>query len=177
MLNTDSAAKLWVETPISERAFDLCWTERAAMVPNYACAHRTACMSLAPASAKADRFRAFDKRQEKLTRAVVLKIQEFRLYSYIFLSVMVYLPCMALSIKSSETERLAREIAVRTGESLTGAIQTALQERLERLKHQQQSRNVANQLREILRRVDQLPLLDSRTPDEIVGYDENGLPR
>ena len=90
---------------------------------------------------------------------------------------MVYLPCMALSIKSSETERLAREIAVRTGESLTGAIQTALQERLERLKHQQQSRNVANQLREILRRVDQLPLLDSRTPDEIVGYDENGLPR
>jgi antitoxin VapB len=84
---------------------------------------------------------------------------------------------MPLSIKSYETERLAREIAARTGESLTGAIQTALQERLERLSRPQQNRNVTNQLREILRRVDRLPILDSRSPDEIVGYDENGLPR
>jgi antitoxin VapB len=84
---------------------------------------------------------------------------------------------MPLSIKSYETERLAREIAGKTGESLTGAIQTALQERLERLNRNQQNRNLANQLREILRRVDRLPVLDSRSPDEIVGYDENGLPR
>jgi len=84
---------------------------------------------------------------------------------------------MPLSIKSLETERLAREIAAKTGESLTGAIQTALRERLERLNRRQQDRNVTNQLREILRRVDQLPILDSRSPDEIVGYDENGLPR
>ena len=84
---------------------------------------------------------------------------------------------MPLSIKSYGTERLAREIAARTGESLTGAIQTALQERLERLSRPQQNRNVTNQLREILRRVDRLPILDSRSPDEIVGYDENGLPR
>lgn len=83
---------------------------------------------------------------------------------------------MPLSIKSYETERLAREIAAKTGESLTGAIQTALQERWERLNRQQQNRNLANQLREILRRVDRLPVLDSRCPDEIVGYDENGLP-
>ena len=84
---------------------------------------------------------------------------------------------MPLSIKSSETERLAREIAAKTGESLTGAIQTALQERLERLNRQQRNRNLARQLQEILRRVDQLPVLDSRSPEEIVGYDENGLPR
>jgi antitoxin VapB len=84
---------------------------------------------------------------------------------------------MPLSIKSYETERLAREIAAKTGESLTGAIQTALQERLERLNRQRQDRNVANQLAEILRRVDRLPVLDPRSPDEIVGYDENGLPR
>ncbi len=31
-------------------------------------------------------------------------------------------------------------------------------------------------LEEILHRVDQLPLLDNRSPDEIVGYDENGIP-
>jgi antitoxin VapB len=33
------------------------------------------------------------------------------------------------------------------------------------------------QLHEIARRVKALPVLDARTPDEILGYDENGLPR
>jgi antitoxin VapB len=84
---------------------------------------------------------------------------------------------MALSIKSLEAERLAREIAAKTGESLTGAIQKALEERLERLKRQRRSQILAGQLEDILRRVDQLPVLDSRTADEILGYDEQGLPR
>jgi antitoxin VapB len=84
---------------------------------------------------------------------------------------------MAISIKSMETERLAREVAAKTGESLTSAIQKALEERLERLKQQHRSNIVAGQLEEILRRVDQLPVLDSRTPEEILGYDEHGLPR
>jgi antitoxin VapB len=84
---------------------------------------------------------------------------------------------MALSIKSIEAERLAREIASKTGESLTTAIQKALEERLERLRNQRRSQILASQLDEILRRVDQLPLLDNRTEDEILGYDENGLPR
>ena len=84
---------------------------------------------------------------------------------------------MAISIKSLETERLARELASRTGESLTGAIQKSLEERLERLKQQRRSPLLSTQLEDILRRVDQLPILDSRTPDEIVGYDEYGLPR
>jgi antitoxin VapB len=84
---------------------------------------------------------------------------------------------MPLSIKSLETERLVREIAARTGESLTGAIQAALEERLERLNREQRSRNLMSQLEEILHRVDRLPVLDSRTADEIVGYDEHGLPR
>jgi antitoxin VapB len=84
---------------------------------------------------------------------------------------------MPISIKSLETERLARELASRTGESLTGAIQKSLEERLERLKQQRRSPLLSTQLEDILRRVDQLPILDSRTPDEIVGYDEHGLPR
>lgn len=84
---------------------------------------------------------------------------------------------MAISIKSLEAERLAREIAAKTGESLTGAIQKALEERLERIKHQRRSQIVLGQLEDILRRVDQLPVLDARTRDEIVGYDEQGLPR
>jgi antitoxin VapB len=84
---------------------------------------------------------------------------------------------MALSIKSIEAERLAREIASKTGESLTAAIQKALEERLERLRNQRRSQILASQLEEILRRVDRLPVLDERTADEILGYDEHGLPR
>ena len=84
---------------------------------------------------------------------------------------------MAISIKNMETERLAREIADRAGESLTGAIRRALEERLERMKKERRHQLLSGQLQEILRRVDQLPVLDSRTPEEIVGYDEHGLPR
>lgn len=84
---------------------------------------------------------------------------------------------MALSIKSLETERLAREVAAKTGESITGAIQNSLAERLDRLNCEHRGRNLMSQLEEILHRIDQLPVLDSRTPDEIIGYDENGLPR
>jgi antitoxin VapB len=84
---------------------------------------------------------------------------------------------MAISIKSIETESLAREIAAKTGESLTGAIQKALEERLERLKNNRRSQILGMQLDDILRRVDGMPDLDSRSPDEIIGYDEDGLPR
>jgi len=84
---------------------------------------------------------------------------------------------MALSIKSMETERLAREIAAKTGDSLTGAIQKALEERLERLKLERRSGILASQLEDILRRVDQLPILDPRAADEVLDYDEHGLPR
>lgn len=84
---------------------------------------------------------------------------------------------MALSIKSIEAERMAREIAAKTGESLTGAIQKALEERLDRLRQQRRSQILTSQLEEILNRVDRLPILDSRSADEILGYDEHGLPR
>ncbi len=84
---------------------------------------------------------------------------------------------MALSIKSIDVERMAREVAAKTGESITGAIQKALEERLERLKQEHRSSILISQLEEIVHRVDQLPVLDSRTADEILGYDEKGLPR
>ena len=84
---------------------------------------------------------------------------------------------MALSIKNDETERLARQVARETGESLTEAIQKALQERWERLKTRQRSHILAGQIEDLLRRVDALPTLDSRPDDEILGYDEHGVPR
>lgn len=45
---------------------------------------------------------------------------------------------MAISIKHAETERLAREVAARTGETLTEAIRVALAERLERLERDEE---------------------------------------
>jgi antitoxin VapB len=84
---------------------------------------------------------------------------------------------MALSIKDPETDRLAREIAQRSGESLTEAVKTSLRERVERLRHRQEPTNLAERIMTIGRRCAELPELDSRSADEIIGYDKNGLPR
>jgi len=83
---------------------------------------------------------------------------------------------MALSIKKHETERLARLVAKQTGESLTDAIEQALKERLERLHRRQRAAVLVEQMHEMARRVKALPVLDERSPDEILGYDETGLP-
>ncbi|MGA9814078.1 MAG: type II toxin-antitoxin system VapB family antitoxin [Terriglobales bacterium] len=82
-----------------------------------------------------------------------------------------------MSIKNDETERLARQVARETGESLTEAIQKALQERWERLKARRRSQVLVGQVEDLLRRVDALPTLDSRPEDEILDYDEHGAPR
>jgi antitoxin VapB len=84
---------------------------------------------------------------------------------------------MPLSIKNEATERLARQVAGETGESLTEAIQKSLEERWERLKRRRKSHILAGQLEDLLRRVDALRNQDSRSADEILGYDENGTPR
>lgn len=84
---------------------------------------------------------------------------------------------MALSIKNKATERLARQVARETGESLTAAIDTSLKERLQRLKQRRRERIITEKVEEILRRVDSLPTLDTRPEGEILGYDDQGMPR
>jgi antitoxin VapB len=83
---------------------------------------------------------------------------------------------MGLSIRNPETEKLARQVSRLTGETLTDAISKSLAERLERLKRTRKERNLRRDINEILARVDALPDLDTRTADDIIGYDENGLP-
>jgi antitoxin VapB len=56
---------------------------------------------------------------------------------------------MALSIKSDEADRLARDLAAVTGETLTDAVTEEVQS---------------------------LPVLDDRDHAEILGYGEQGLP-
>ena len=84
---------------------------------------------------------------------------------------------MPLSIKDPETERLARELAGRTGESITVATRRALQERLRRVRGADRRSLLLDDLAAIRRRCAELPVLDPRTPDEIIGYDECGIPR
>lgn len=82
---------------------------------------------------------------------------------------------MPLSIKNPRTEQLARSVADQTGESLTGAITRALEERLERLNGRREAPDLARRLRTISARCAALPDLDRRTAEEILGYDERGL--
>jgi antitoxin VapB len=84
---------------------------------------------------------------------------------------------MALCIKNRETERLARQLAREARESLTEAIEGALKERLERLKRRHHGHIITEKLDDILRRVDSLPTLDTRPEAEILGYDDQGVPR
>jgi antitoxin VapB len=84
---------------------------------------------------------------------------------------------MALSIKNPNTERLARQIARETGETLTEAIQRSLEERLERLPQRRRGRIMTEKLQDILRRIDALPIVDNRPEDDILGYNSQGLPR
>jgi antitoxin VapB len=83
---------------------------------------------------------------------------------------------MPLSIKDAETERLGRALAKETGETITEAVKTALRERLARTRRRHRGRRLADELDEIARRCASLPVLDARSADDILGYDERGLP-
>jgi antitoxin VapB len=46
-----------------------------------------------------------------------------------------------------------------------------------KLRARRRCRVLSRQIEDILRRVDAMPILDARSPDEILGYDEHGIPR
>ena len=83
---------------------------------------------------------------------------------------------MPISIKDPETDRLARALAAATGESLTEAIRRALEDRLERATRRSRV-GIGVEIRRIQERLARLPVLDRRSADEIVGYDDHGVPR
>jgi antitoxin VapB len=83
---------------------------------------------------------------------------------------------MALNIKDPKTERAVRELAALSGESMTAAVRRAAEERLQKLREAQPDRNLVEDLMEIGRRCAALPDLDTRSADEILGYDDAGLP-
>jgi antitoxin VapB len=84
---------------------------------------------------------------------------------------------MALNIRNPETEELAETLAKLTGETKTQAVTKALRDRLERVRRRLSGRRLADELDEIALHTASLPVLDDRDADEILGYDESGLPR
>ena len=84
---------------------------------------------------------------------------------------------MPLNIRNPEAEKLATELAKQTGETKTDAVIKALRDRLDRVRRERSKRRLRDEIEEITRHYQSLPVLDDRSPDEILGYDENGLPR
>jgi antitoxin VapB len=84
---------------------------------------------------------------------------------------------MALNIRNPDAERLAAEIARLTGKTKTQAVTDALREQLKRLRARHRGPRLADELGDIARHCASLPRLDDRSTDEILGYDDRGLPR
>ena len=90
---------------------------------------------------------------------------------------------MALSIKDPETDRLVRRYASKHATSFTGAIKLAVTNALrhegevvEDPEREERNRRFREAVREAQRAFAALPVLDPRTPDELL-YDEDGLPK
>lgn len=87
---------------------------------------------------------------------------------------------MGMNIKNPEAERLARELAAATGESLTSAVTLAVRERLERVRADARGQLPAARLERILALGRAIaPALSepwaSRPHGELL-YDDRGLP-
>ena len=85
---------------------------------------------------------------------------------------------MPLNIKDPDTHALAKRLANLTGEgaSLTKAVKLAIQQRLAQVEKTQGTTRLADELDHIALHCAGLPRLDRRNAEQIIGYDERGLP-
>ena len=83
---------------------------------------------------------------------------------------------MPLNIKDDDTHALAKRLASLTGESMAKAVKRAIQEKLAQVEKMQGGTQLADELDRIALYCAGLPRRDERGNDEIIGYDESGLP-
>jgi antitoxin VapB len=83
---------------------------------------------------------------------------------------------MPISIKNQETEVLARKLADLTHESITTAVHKSLEERYARLSKRRPGISLGDELRAIAARCASRPIISTMSDDEILGYDDNGVP-
>ena len=81
---------------------------------------------------------------------------------------------MGMNIKNATVERLAKELAAETGETMTSAIQYALEERLERLRRDRDPEARMRRMDEMLSKLPPVPA--GVTSDHSDLYDDDGLP-
>lgn len=99
-----------------------------------------------------------------------VKLQDAVFYSFIEDEV------IELNIKDSDTHALAKRLASLTRESMAKAVKRAIQEKLAKIEKMQGGSPLADELDRIALHCARLPRRDGRSADEIIGYDENGLP-
>lgn len=83
---------------------------------------------------------------------------------------------MAINIKDLETEKLIREVAELTGEGITETVRIALEDKKKSLAREEAIEADIEAIRKIAEHCSSLPIIDNRSPDEILGYDEFGVP-
>jgi antitoxin VapB len=84
---------------------------------------------------------------------------------------------MPLSIRNPRAEQLAREVAAESGESMTQAVIHALEEQLQRIRGRRVATDLFDEIMAVSSRCRALPDQDVRSAEEILGYDNNGVPR
>ena len=83
---------------------------------------------------------------------------------------------MPLNIKDADTQALTKRLAGLTGESLTQAVKQAVRERLAQVEKTRRAIRLADELDHIALHCADLPRRDGRSAEQIIGYDERGLP-
>lgn len=83
---------------------------------------------------------------------------------------------MNLSLKNPETYRLARELALLTGKSMTEAVTEALRQRLNHLKKQREEAHFHEEVCELSRQFRSLLQEPLASHGDLL-YDERGLPK
>lgn len=83
---------------------------------------------------------------------------------------------MALNIRNRQAEELAEALVRLTGETKTQTVIRSLRDRLERIHRQRSGRSLATELDDLALHCASLPVLDDRNPEEILGYDDTGVP-
>jgi antitoxin VapB len=85
---------------------------------------------------------------------------------------------VSINIKNKEAERLLAEIKARTGKGTSAVVLDLLRREHTRLTRAQEGEvaRALQEMREFQQRWRSLPVIDPRPPEELVEYDENGLP-
>jgi antitoxin VapB len=81
---------------------------------------------------------------------------------------------MGISIKNPEAERKLRRVARLLGKSLTATVIELVDGKLREIDAKKDRERIHRAVDRIVRRVKALPVLDNRTPDEILGYNDKG---